>query len=100
LPVSLVFEWPPPAQSASSPTSRSSGDFLIFELQPVQVPINALEREQLAVRPGFTKPALVHHENSIRPLNGRQAMGDDDRRASADDRSEGGSHTDLSLSVH
>ena len=43
----------------------------------MQVGIGALQGDQLFVRPAFDDTAFVHHQNTVRPANGAQAVGDD-----------------------
>src|SRR2546426_1335630 len=54
---------------------------LVLILQLVQLPINASRREKLLVRSHLAHMALVHHQNTVRALDGRKPVRDHDRRA-------------------
>ena len=55
-----------------------TSQFLIPILKLVKLPVNATEREEFLVRPGFAQVAFVHYQNSVGALNGGKPVCDDD----------------------
>ena len=59
-------------------------NFLVFVLQLVKLVIDSALREQLLVSAHLADLALVHDDNLVRSLNGRQTVGDHERGAAFD----------------
>src|SRR6185437_5361833 len=55
----------------------------VGELQPVQLRVQSVLREQLRVRAGLRQAAALEHDDAIGLFHGRQAMRDDERGAVA-----------------
>src|SRR4051812_48632695 len=54
----------------------------------VQLTIPAIGRDQLAMGSALDDPAVLHHEDLVRALDGRQAMRDDERRSPLAERAQ------------
>ena len=67
----------------------SSADFLIFVLQLIQLVVNAAIGKQLLVGTHFADLSLMHDDDLVRALDGREAVRDDERGASFDHAAEG-----------
>ena len=58
-----------------------STDFLALILKLIKPIINAAFLQEFIMCPHLTNPSLVHHDNLVGVLNGRQPMRDHNRRA-------------------
>ena len=52
------------------------GDFLVFVLELVELPVEAAVGEELLVGALLAELALVHDEDGVGALDGREAVGD------------------------
>ena len=64
-----------------NPASRSVDAFLFAVLKFVELPIQAIHREKLLVTTTLADLSPVHHQNLIRVLDSRKAVGNDKRGA-------------------
>src|ERR1700733_3878068 len=74
-------------------------EFLVLVLETVELPINAVLREELLVRTVLAELAFVHDEDGVCALHGGEAMRDDHRGAAGNHSIERGADADLGLSV-
>jgi hypothetical protein len=62
----------------------AGSELLIAVLQLVELPVEAAMRQELLVGAALAQLALVHDEDGVRALDGREAMGNQDGGASCD----------------
>jgi len=62
----------------------ASAEFLVAVLELVELPVEAALGEELLVRAALAELALVHHEDGVGALNGREAVRDEDGGAACD----------------
>src|ERR1700761_3067611 len=63
-----------PVVPVGSTLIRAHGQFLVFVLQLVQLPVNAALAQQFLVGAELTQLALVHHQDPVGLLNSREPM--------------------------
>src|SRR5882724_2679107 len=92
-----------PAHSDSRPI-RGRGrprhaNLLIFVLQLIELPVNPALGEELLVRSHFADLAFVHDDDLVGALDGRKAVGDDQRGAAFDHAAEGVADAEFGFGV-
>ena len=73
---------------------------LVFVLELIELPVNAALGEQLLVRSHFPHLTFVHNDDLVGALDGREAVGDDQRGAAFDHAAEGVPDAEFGFGVH
>ena len=74
-------------------------NLLILVLQLIELVVDAALREQLLVRAHLADLPLMHNDDLVGALNGREAMRDDQRRSSFNHAVERVAHAKFSFGV-
>src|SRR5690348_9794803 len=62
--------------------------------------VEAAAREQLVMRPALDDLAVLEHDDHVGVADRRESVGDDERRASLEERAQGGLDLPLGADVH
>src|SRR5260370_13808307 len=81
-------------------SGHGHAQLLIFVLELIQAIVNAALRQQFLVRALFAEASLVEHQDAVGVLDGAQAMGNDQRRASEEQAVERVAGQHFGLGVH
>ena len=78
---------------------RFCGDFLVFVLQLVKLPVDSAFGQQFLVRSHFAQLALVHDDDLVGALNRGETMGDDDGGAAFDHSLQGIANAEFGFGI-